>query len=552
MSQNHHDLYFPADRRLRVWFRLSSLALLLSPLALLAMVAWAQYLAFGLPQPPVTMSDHPVASNSPHGFPLWLRLTHYFNLLLMVLLIRSGLSILFDHPRLYWSVHCTPGSEWARFTPIAVPRDRLWTAKDDARYVTPWLGLPGGRHTIGMARHWHFFCALFWILNGLVFLTLLFAADQWKRLVPTSPSIVPEAWAVFVHYTTFHMPVEPDGFYRYNPLQQLAYFGVVFLMAPLSILTGLSMSPAVANRFRWFPELFGNRQVGRSLHFLLLLAYLNFVGVHVGMVVITGLLRNLNHITVGTDDSGPAGLILTTIGLGLVAGACVLAHRLAWKHPRFVQHVSRAVVSPVMGLFLDHLKPRAPYKKEEISPFFWPNGKLPTSDEYKALAAGGFRDYRLRVHGLVENPVELSMDDLRALGSQEQITMHNCIQGWSGIAEWGGLPLARLIELVRPRPEAKVVVFWSFGEGIFGGTYYDSHSMANATNRQSLLAWEMNWQPLNEVHGAPLRLRVENQLGFKQVKWIQSIEFVASEKDVGKGEGGYNEDNEYFGYLADI
>ena len=89
---------------------------------------------------------------------------------------------------------------------------------------------------------------------------------------------------------------------------------------------------------------------------------------------------------------------------------------------------------------------------------------MPTCEEWKTLAADNFKDYRLRVYGLVENAVELSLDDLRALGKKEQITLHHCIQGWSGIAAWGGLPLAELMRLVRPRPSAKAVVFYSFGE----------------------------------------------------------------------------------------
>ena len=132
----------------------------------------------------------------------------------------------------------------------------------------------------------------------------------------------------------------------------------------------------------------------------------------------------------------------------------------------------------------------------------------------------------------MENPVELSLEEIRALGKKTQITLHHCIQGWSGIAEWGGLPMAELIKLVRPKPEARVAVFYSFGEGLEGGQYYDSHSLANLMHPQTLLAYEMNDEPLSELHGAPLRLRVENQLGFKMVKWIRAIEFVESHKVV--------------------
>jgi hypothetical protein len=85
----------------------------------------------------------------PYGFPAWLRITHYVSFLFLVLLVCSGLQILADHPRLYWNMHCTPSSEWLRLTPIEVPTDRVWTAKEDSRHLSPWIGLPGYRHTAG-------------------------------------------------------------------------------------------------------------------------------------------------------------------------------------------------------------------------------------------------------------------------------------------------------------------------------------------------------------------------------------------------------------------
>ncbi len=394
--------------------------------------------------------------------------------------------------------------------------------------------------------------------NGLVFVVLLFSMGQWQRLVPMSWQIVPDAWAVFVHYATFHLPPEPNGFYSYNALQQLAYFGVVFVLAPLAILTGPSMSPAFTARFTWYPKLPGNRQIGRSLHFLIMCSFLAFVFMHVTMVVLTGFVQNINHIVVGTDDANPAGLYLGVLGVGLVVLLNVFANWAAWKHPRAVQHAAKAIVSPVMGLLLDRPAPVAQFRRDEVSPFFWVNGKMPACEEWKTLAAGNFRNYRLKAYGLVENPVELSLDDLRALGQKTQITLHHCIQGWSGIAAWGGLPLSELVKLVHPKPNAKAIIFYSFSEGvefstgIADGQYYDSLSLENALNPQTLLAYEMNYQPLNHLHGAPLRLRVENQLGFKMVKWIQAIEFVESVASIYKGEGGYAEDKEYFGELANI
>ena len=478
--------------------------------------------------------------------------------LFLTLLIRSGLQILMDHPRLYWNVHCTPGTEWLRLTPVEVPTDRIWTANDDGRHLSPWIGLPGYQHSVGMARHWHFLSVLFWVGNGLVFVVLLLCTGQWQRLVPTSWRIVPDAWAVFVHYATFHLPPEPNGFYHYNALQQLAYFGVVFVLAPLAMLTGPSMSPAFTARFTWYPKLPGNRQVARSIHFLIMCAFVVFLTGHLTMVALTGLVRNMNHVVLGTDNTNPIGLVVGLAGIGVVVLLNGFANWMAWKYPRAVQHAAKAIVSPVMRLLLDRAAPVAEFGREDISPFFWINGNMPTCDEWNTLAAGDFKSYRLKVYGLVENPVELSLDDLRALGTKTQITLHHCIQGWSGIAEWGGLPLTELITLVRPRPNARAVFFYSFSEGVAfiagvaNSQYYEGLSIENALHPQALLAYEMNYQPLPHLHGAPLRLRVENQLGFKMVKWIQAIEFVEDFHSIKKGEGGYDEDQRFFGELADI
>jgi sulfoxide reductase catalytic subunit YedY len=527
------------------------LLLLVFLVAMPVAAAYMHWAVFGLPPVPGSSQVIPEAA-TPYGFPTWLRVTHYVNLFFIILLIRSGLQILMEHPRLYWNVHCTPNTEWLRLTPIEVPTDRVWTAKDDARPLSPWIGLPGYRHTVGIARHWHFLSVLFWVGNGLIFAVLLFGTGQWRRLVPVSWRVVPEAWSVFVHYATFHLPPEPNGFYRYNALQQLSYFAVVFVLAPLAIATGPSMSPALTNRFPWYPKLPGNRQIGRSLHFLVMCAFVVFIVGHVTMVVLTGFVRNMNHIVLGTDDTRLLGVYLGLVGIGVVLAVNAGANWTAWRYPRAIQHAARAIVTPVMAFLLNRVAPVAEFSREDVSPFLWPNGKVPTSDEWEALAANHFKEYRLRVFGLVENPLELSLDELRAMGRNTQITLHHCIQGWSGIAQWGGVPMAEIIKLVRPKPEAKVAFFYSFGEGLEGGQYYDSQSLENLMHPQALLAYEMNDEPLGALHGAPLRLRVENQLGFKMVKWVRAIEFVESHTAIGEGEGGYNEDHEYFGELANI
>lgn len=549
-SPKDNPIHFPPDRGLHVWIRRPIVGTTVVLVVLVLGLAWVQYLVSGLPHLAVASPDPGQESLT---FPAWLRVTHYVNLLFIILLMRSGLSILVDHPRLYLNDHCTPGTEWMRLTPVVIAPGQVRQAKEDARYLSPWVSLPGYRHTIGMARHWHFLPALFWFLNGLIYFTLLFGTGEWGRLIPDSLDVVPQAWAAFVHYATLHLPPEPDPLTHYNALQQLSYFGVVFILAPLSFLTGMAMSPSIVSRFPWYPRIFGGRQSARSIHFLLLLGYIGFLVMHVTMVVATGFARNMNHIVIGTDDGGLRGVVIGLIGLSVVALACLLAHWMAWNHPRVPQSLARLVHLGVMRrLLFRHIAPRARYSREDISPYFWPNGRVPDSQEWKELAADDFRGFRLKVHGLVRNPVELPMDEIRELGRQEQITMHHCIQGWSGIAQWRGVPLARLIDMVEPLPEARVLVFRSFGEGLYGGEYYDTQRIENVLHPQCILAYQMNDQPLGHLYGAPLRLRVENQLGYKMVKWIKSIEFVVSEEEVGKGHGGKNEDDEYFDLIPDI
>ena len=548
----HKAVHYPPDRRFRIWIRPSILAGIAIAILTVIAAAWFEVAVAGVPQLPPVPQIEPNGLTSPHGFPVWVRYCHFFNFFFVMLLIRSGLSILMDHPRLYFNDGCTPGSEWIRFTPLTVPRDRVWTAKDDARYISPLVGTPGYRHTIGVARIWHFINVHGFIVTGLIFVAMLFGSEQWRRIVPDSPLVLLQAWNTWVHYATLHLPPEPNGFYGYNALQQIAYFTVVLVFGPLAILTGIAMSPAVVNRLPWYARIFGGRQSARSIHFLTMLSFFAFLAVHVTLIVITGFARNMNHIVLGTDDQMPLGMYLGFAGIGVVILSWIVAHDISWRHPRGLQHALKSVTYTMQQITLNVLAPRQKYREQQISPYFWPNGKMPVRDDWKRLAEGAFEDFRLKVGGLVERPVELSLTDLEQLGEIEEITMHHCIQGWSGVAKWGGIPLQKLVELVRPKPQVRVVAFFSFGEALYGGPYYDTQSLENVLKPQCLLASRMNGQPLQEAYGAPLRLRVENQLGYKMVKWIERIEFIESEKLLGKGEGGANEDDEYFDLLPNI
>lgn len=485
------------------------------------------------------------------GFPWWLRWQHFLNLLFMMFIIRAGLQILADHPRLYLNSGSRPDSEWLRMRgPVPVDRrdsgdaDTVWTAKEDSVALPKHVGLPGFRHSVGLARWWHFSFDLLWLLNGVVFYVLLFSTDEWKRLVPTSLDVFPNALSTALQYLSLELP-QNSGFSTYNALQLLAYFITVFIAAPVALVTGLLQAPAVAGRFGTGAGPF-NRQVARTLHFGVLVWMLVFTAVHTLMIFVTGFVGNVNHMTLGTDTNSWVGVGLYLAWMAVVVAFWLIASPLTIRHPRAVQKAGRFLVGWLKGR-AEQANPTAQYAESDISPFFWTNGERPQSAEYAALQSTGWTEYRLRVGGLVDNPVELSFAQLLEMPRQEQITQHFCIQGWSGVAKWTGVPMREVCELVRPAANAHWVVFYSFADGSVGGRYYDCHPIESMYHDLTILAYEMNGEPLNESHGAPLRLRNEIELGFKQVKWIQAIEFVESFAHLGAGQGGYNEDQEFYG-----
>ncbi len=483
------------------------------------------------------------------GFSTWVRLQHLFNAFFLIFIIRSGVQILSDHPRLYWTRHCTPGRDWFRIQK-PVPEDPLWTAKQDSISLPGQVGLPGLRHSIGLARWWHLGVDALWLLNGVVFFVLLFATGRWQRLVPTSWDVFPNALSTLVQYLSLNWPTD-HAWVAYNGLQLIAYFITVFIAAPFALITGLGMSPALSTRFRRVSKLF-SIQTARSVHFLVLVWFLSFIVLHVTFVFTTGLLVNLNHVYAGQTGGGWLGFWLFAAGMVVYLVGWIAATPFTIRHPRVVQRVGQAIVGPVQHLF-EHVDPKpGEYSEQDISPYFWHNGQYPDSDAYKALFDGNFADYRLRINGLVANPVELDLAQLRALAHHEQITQHFCIQGWSGVAKWGGVSMQTILDLVKPDPEAKWVVFYSLGEGADKGVYYDAHPIEHMSHHLTMLAYDMNDAPLPFGHGAPLRLRNEIELGFKQVKWIKGIEFVAHYSEIGSGYGGYNQDHEFFGYRQSI
>lgn len=499
-----------------------------------------------------------MTSDPPH-FPWFVIITHALNILLLLMLGRSGLQVLSSFPKLYWHDSCPPGREWARFSKKAYGADsrRPWTSLDEEESWNPVVAMPGGKN-LGLGRHWHFLTIHFWIATGVVYVALVFASGYWRYLVPTDWSIVPQALSAVGRYLQLELPPELPG-EPFNAAQKLAYFAVVFVLAPLQIASGAAMSPSVIGRFPWYARLFGGKQGARSVHFLGLCAFVGFVIVHTAMVVIHGLPTELAKIVLGSED---ADRTLATVIAGIALLAIVLAHAGAtvWARvrPRSAQRVLGIVVHPFERAVSRLFTSRQHYQRADISPYHRVNGYPPVDPDYARQAATDFTNYRLPVAGLVDHPVSLSLPQLRDLGWETQITNHNCIQGWNAIAEWGGVPLGRLLDHVQPRPEVTHIVFYAMddkglteNEGRFGH-YYEAVPIFLARRTQALLALEMNGAPLPVEHGAPLRVRFETQLGYKMVKWIKAIEFVDDVTTIGMGQGGYREDQLYYANAAGI
>lgn len=188
----------------------------------------------------------------------------------------------------------------------------------------------------------------------------------------------------------------------------------------------------------------------------------------------------------------------------------------------------------------------------DLSPVFRSNGtSLPDGEDYAAQARAGFADWRLAVTGLVARPLSLSMADIRAIPQRTQITRHDCVEGWSAIGGWTGPQLRRVLEAAKVRDSARYIVF-RCADRIGDALYYESCDMVDALHPQTILAWALNGKELSVGNGAPVRLRVERQLGYKQAKYVERIEAVADLSTIRGGKGGYWEDGHGYQWYAGI
>src|ERR671924_1091402 len=302
-------------------------------------------------------------------FPFWLRYAHFVNVIFITLLIRSGIEILAALPKLYWKDHALPGTEWIRFTKRETPKDRLWISLEEEESFSSWIALPG-RKNLGLGRHWHFFSVIFWLANGAIYYILLFSSGEWTRLIPTSPSIFSEAIQTALMYASLQSPPPGDP---YNALQQLTYFGIVFLLGPFMIASGAAMSPAIAAQFPKYQKIFRGRQTARSLHFLGLLALILFIIVHIIMVTVERFPENMGNIVLGNGGKGTSLSVAVGIFAFLVITVVIVhvwATGISLKRPRLTQNTLDRIIMPVKQTLFRKAKSKQRFYRSEVSPFF--------------------------------------------------------------------------------------------------------------------------------------------------------------------------------------
>ncbi len=191
------------------------------------------------------------------------------------------------------------------------------------------------------------------------------------------------------------------------------------------------------------------------------------------------------------------------------------------------------------------------YTDADISAVFPANGNTdPGTQDYADMVENGFADWTVTIDGLVATPTEFSLGAIKEMPSRTQITRHDCVEGWSAIGKWTGVPLGDLLRRVQPLPTAKYAVFYCADVDDDNVSYYESMNLADCFHPQTILAYELNGRPLDVPHGAPLRLRFERQLGYKQAKYVERIELVDSLAGIGGGKGGYWEDQGYEWYAG--
>lgn len=493
-------------------------------------------------------------------FPWWLRIEHFVNIIFITFFIRSGIEILGTFPKLHRSIHTPLGRQWAQFTVKEKRKRKYFPASGEYDDYSPIVSLPG-HGDLGQGRYWHFISAVLWTTMMVVFWVLLLVTGQWRRYWPESWEVFPQALNDVVMYLSFQIPPAMDG-YPFNAVQQLSYGFAVVILPLLMMVTGAFQSPAVNNFFPRISRAMGGRQVIRTLHFWGLALYLMFILVHVAMVVMHGYGHEVSKMVFGDDSQPIAGGVIFTIGLVFIVFLHIWATKTSTNQPGIIERLHNFVVRPLTRTLRKLPSRQMIYGEDEITPWgqHRSSGMPPSNEEYMALAANDYDDdFILEIGGFVEKPMRLSMNDLREIShGHSQITVHHCVQGFSSVGAWDGIKLVDLLELVKPLDGATDVIVHSFqnmtrdDDNYSGAYYYESMSMEEATQPQTLISTGYDGRELPIKSGAPCRLRLETSTGFRSAKWIERIEVVNRFDVIGNGKGGFFEDTDSYDRLQMI
>jgi thiosulfate reductase cytochrome b subunit len=452
-------------------------------------------------------SRHSRAGRHPRS----VRIGHWITAGCVGALFVSGLAILVAHPRLYWG-------EVGGFGGPSL------------------LDLPMRRVSLGAGwpRSLHFLAAWVIVATGAAYVFAGVISGHFRRrLVPADERSSP-----------------------YNKRQRLAYLLVVFGLFPLIIWTGLAMSPALTSTFPFLVTLAGGHQSARTTHFVASGGLLLFVGGHIVMVGLSGFRRRVGAMIMDPappDDARdlvlPGRRRLIFAGIGVAAAGVPLG--MALKRAGLIPPDASGLLG--VGDSITYATHRGltstgslarEFRRSDISAVAPINGLPPSTATYQRLLAGNFAEWRLSVDGLVARPVEFALDELKQFRPTTQITHLACEEGWSYIAEWTGVRLASLLNAVGISAKARYVVFFGFDRS------WNSLDMADAMHQQTLLAYSMNGRALATGHGAPLRLHIPRQLGYKQTKYLASISVVDSLDKVRNGLGAAAPESGYSWYAG--
>ncbi|WP_235738299.1 molybdopterin-dependent oxidoreductase [Nocardioides alcanivorans] len=496
-------------------------------------------------------------------FPFWLRAQHLLNFVLIGMLIRSGIEMLSSLPRLWWRNDCAPGTEWLKFTKRELPKEEgVYTSLMDEKSVHPLLSLPG-RENIGLGRHWHGLSVMLWVLNGVIYVIVLFATGLWRRLIPTSWDVFPEAWESLKTYLSFDVP-DISHFQPYDALQMLGYTFVIFILAPFMMITGVAMSPAVRSRFPRFVKMLGGHQGARSLHFIGMVLMGGFIVMHVSLVFLVHRDRNLVNMVFGGAETAvsparaaQATVIMVAVIVAVLVFWVALSYWSLADRPR-AHRFTAGFTEIGRKIFLNWLRPQGAKKKgytdADISEFHWTNGLPPTAEESQLWIDARDRNWEGLTITLRDdiNDVEkvLTIEDLKKLPQHSYIATHTCMQGWSATSRWTGVRLTDLMDQLGPRPEgAHYLLTESYGlaqkmiDNRPREPFYAAIDLDTMAEEETIMAYERNGEDLEDHLGAPARLRVESNHGYKHVKWVSRVMWVRDFADYGDGRGGTREDS---------